>query len=220
MCLNSPVRATEAPRVGDAMSGGDTLATLQNLRDTVKWVGTSVVSIGIAISGAAVLTRLGTVSAGNRTLSVILATAALAAIVSEAALSVWALSARDPSLADLIPELEGLTDTASPDTKPNAQKSKIAKTRRKLARDIAEAAPVAQFKYRSMADLGAELQHRRNKWLEALSAADSPSAIGNAWKDAIPKLGEELESAYTDLREVTQGLELVVRDAESELPSR
>jgi hypothetical protein len=192
------------------MNGGDTSARLQNLRDTVKWVSTSVISIGTAISGAVVLTRLGTVPAQDRVIPVILAATALSAIVAEAALAIWALSARDPSLADLIPELEGLTDTASSNPQEQyAQENKIAKRRRRLARDIAKAAPVAQFKYQTMADLGTELQHRRTKLLEALREADSPSVIGDSWKDAIPKLGEELQSAYADLREVTQGLELV-----------
>lgn len=192
------------------MNDNSTSEEIQSLHDTVKWVGTSVISIGIAISGAAVLARLGAASIDNRKVAVVLATVALVAIVSEAALSVWALSARDPSLADLMPELEGLTDTAVLEpAKSKTQNSKISKRRRRLAHDIAKAAPVAQFKYRTLADLGAELQRRRAEWLKALTEADSPSAIGDAWKKAIPKLGEDLESAYADLREVTQGLELV-----------
>jgi hypothetical protein len=196
--------------LGGIMTSGETLTRLQDLRDTVKWVGTSVISVGIAISGAAVLTRLGAVPTSNRFVPIILALAALAAIVSAAALSVWALSARDPSLADLLPELQGLTDTLDSGLPTNGVERTNGKKRsRNLARDIAKAAPVAQFKYRTMADLGAELQRRRTEWLDALRAADSPDAIGEAWKDAVPELGGKLESVYADLREVTDAVTLV-----------
>jgi len=192
------------------MNGGDASARLENLRDTVKWVGTSVISIGTAICGAVVLTRLATVSAQDKTVPLILAAVALLAIVSEAALSIWALGAREPSLADLIPELQALTDAANPGPQPaNTRGKRIEKRRSKLAHEIAKAAPVAQFKYQAMADLGTELHNRRSKLMEALQAADSPGVMSDSWKEAIPRLSEELENAYVDLREVTQGLELV-----------
>lgn len=174
----------------------------QDLRDTVKWVTTSMVSISSAIAGAAVLTRLGAVAPDKRSGAILLAVVILVAIVAAAAVAVWALSTAEPALADLLPELEQSSQN-EPDARRQTQR------RQQLERDIEEAAPVVQFKYRALADIGRELRQRREEWLAALRSARTPGALGAAWTESLPVLVDQLYAAYDDLREIATALRFV-----------
>ena len=182
-----------------------------DLRDTIKWIATSIITIGTAVAGAAVLTRLGNVSGAQRTLPTFLAFAALVSLLLAAGLAVWALSVPEPKLTDLVPESTDLQPSLlaqQPDEAIERHASLAQMRRKQLDADVAKAAPIAQFKYESLADLGGELRKRRQEWLQAVSEA-GPGTVGKAWADTLPKTAQQLATVYADLRDVSDGLRLV-----------
>ena len=181
------------------MAVRDYSAMIQDLRDTVKWLGTAIATLGSALTGAAAVTRLGTAPEGELPKSIAMLVVALAALLAVAALTAWALSVGEPLLSDLIPEASGVVSQAEAD--------KSGKRREALDKELKKATPVAQLKYENLTDLGAELTRRRDDFRAAL-ASSSSGTIGRAWSKALPELAAALATSYEDLREVSDALRL------------
>lgn len=171
----------------------------QDIRDSVKWIGTTAIGIATAIAGTTVVARIGASPQDNLPIAIALTIAALVSIVGAASICAWAVTAPDPKLHKLLPAL----GTADLVPEPKSRSS------RQLASELDQIGPVATFKYSDLSEVSAQLKELQASRANALFNSLKPGEASAGWRSKLAEFDRALETTYGELSEIASDVRLV-----------